>query len=252
MQTILLTPRKDVTFREVTFRLFPVITRRIKNKRSDPLKEERARCPTINERHIRQTVAPQCAPSHQQHRGQESSPLGDTCNELINLIYRRLTEIQSQMRATLIVRPLAADTIVYTYVSSLYSLTIALQLVSSIAPMFVESHVPVLSTVLFLGLFLPSFLLPFSPCTTHQPLSPFPFYIHISFCSSSFSFSFPLSVLFFSPLLLHTCISIYLLALFIAIFSILRITHIIWCNTYSLPLTEAIIRQYILPNVNIN
>jgi len=39
---------------------------------------------------------------------------GDTCNELINLIYRRLTEIQSQMRATLIVRPLAADTMAYT------------------------------------------------------------------------------------------------------------------------------------------
>lgn len=41
-------------------------------------------------------------------------PPGDTCNELINLIYRCLTEIQSQMRGTLIVRPLAADTIVYT------------------------------------------------------------------------------------------------------------------------------------------
>lgn len=41
-------------------------------------------------------------------------PPGDTCNELINLIYRRLTEIQSQMRGTLIVRPLATDTIVYT------------------------------------------------------------------------------------------------------------------------------------------
>lgn len=55
-------------------------------------------------------------------------PPGDTCNELINLIYRRLTEIQSQMRGTLIVRPLATDTIVYT--RGPYSLTIALQLVS--------------------------------------------------------------------------------------------------------------------------
>lgn len=55
-------------------------------------------------------------------------PPGDTCNELINLIYRRLTEIQSQMRGTLIVRPLATDTIVYTV--DPYSLTIALQLVS--------------------------------------------------------------------------------------------------------------------------
>lgn len=43
------------------------------------------------------------------------------------------------MRATLIVRPLAADTIVYT-VPSPCSLTIALQLVSSIASMFVESR----------------------------------------------------------------------------------------------------------------
>jgi len=54
----------------------------------------------INERHIRQIAA--------------WGPPGDTCNELINLIYRRLTEIQSQMRATLIVRPLAADTMAYT------------------------------------------------------------------------------------------------------------------------------------------
>lgn len=46
-------------------------------------------------------------------------PPGDTCNELINLIYRRLTEIQSQMRGTLIVRPLAADTIVYTVARTL-------------------------------------------------------------------------------------------------------------------------------------
>ena len=46
-------------------------------------------------------------------------PPGDTCNELINLIYRRLTEIQSQMRGTLIVRPLATDTIVYTMARTL-------------------------------------------------------------------------------------------------------------------------------------
>ena len=69
---------------------------------------------TINERHTFVKPWPE--------------PPGDTCNELINLIYRRLTEIQSQMRGTLIVRPLATDTIVYT--RGPYSLTIALQLVS--------------------------------------------------------------------------------------------------------------------------
>ena len=65
-------------------------------------------------------------------------PPDDTCNELINLIYRRLTEIQSQMRGTLIVRPLATDTIVYT--RGPYSLTIALQLVSPRSLDYVHDH----------------------------------------------------------------------------------------------------------------